>query len=354
MSVLAIAGTAKGAFLISSDNNRTDFAVRGPLFKGWKVTAASRNADGEYFLATASDVYGPAIHRSSDLENWTQLVHGPRFEEEAGRKLNQIWFLSTDSSAYYAGVDEAGLFRSTDAGEHWQAVAGLNEHESREGWFPGAGGLCAHSLLRDTMNPDRLWCGISAVGVFRTEDGGTTWTPKNKGIKVIIPDQDNSEIGFCVHALAQDPGDADLIWQQNHVGMYRTRDGGEQWESIQNGLPSTFGFPLVVDPHTRWLYSFPLTSDEYRLPTDGKCAVYRSQDQGDSWHALTDGLPQERFYAGPLRSAMDVDGFDPCGIYFGTTSGTFHYSNDRGDTWNILPDTFPRILCVAVFTDDNG
>ncbi|MCH8245140.1 MAG: exo-alpha-sialidase [Bacteroidetes bacterium] len=354
MGVLIIVGTVKGAFLVRSDDKRNSWTVDGPHFKGWKVTTASRNSNGEYFLATASDTYGHAIHRSADLENWTQIVDGPKFEEEAQRKLNQIWFLATEADDYYAGVDEAGLFKSTNHGDSWLPVSGLNEHETRSGWCPGAGGMCAHAFLRDSQNPDRMWCGISAVGVFRTEDGGQTWTPKNQGIKVVIPDEDDSEIGFCVHALAQDPDDPNVIWQQNHSGMYRTRDGGDRWESIQNGLPSTFGFPIVVDPHTKWLYSFPLHSDEFRLPVDGKCQVYRSQDQGDSWHPLGNGLPESRYHAGVLRGAMDIDGHDPCGIYFGTTSGTVHYSNDRGEQWQSLPDIFPRILTVKVFSESDA
>ena len=192
------------------------------------------------------------------------------------------------------------------------------------------------------------------MGVFRTEDGGVRWIPKNNGVQIIIPDKDHPDIGVCVHALVQDPENPDTIWQQNHRGMYRSMDGGDSWQSIQNGLPSTFGFPLVRDPHSGFLFCFPLHSDEYRLPVDGKCLIYRSRDRGDSWEPMGEGLSSKRFYAGVLRSAMDIDGLDPCGLYFGTTSGTVHTSNDGGESWQTLPYTLPRILTVRVFQENDG
>ncbi len=349
MSVTLLVGTIKGAFVIRSNSDRTAWELEDLIFKGWKVTAATRAVDGTFFIGTASDIYGPAIQRSTDLKQWEQVKRGPQFDESLGRKLNQIWFISTKGDTYYAGADEAGLFQSRDGGNTWKAVNGLNDHDTRPGWRPGAGGLCAHAFLRDPSNPDRMWCGISAVGVFRTDDGGATWSPKNSGVQVIIPDENNSEIGYCVHALTHDPENPDVIWQQNHRGMYRTTDGGDHWESIQNGLPSTFGFPLERDPHTGSLFCFPQESDEFRVPVDGKCRVYRSHDNGDSWHPLGTGLPKKGFYGSVLRGAMAVDELASCGVYFGTTSGTMHMSKDCGDTWITFDEVFPRILCVSAF-----
>ena len=352
MGVTIVVGTVKGAFALRSDDSRGTWQIDGPLFKGWKVTAAARRSDGTWLLATASDVYGCAIHKSADLKEWRQVAKGPEYPKGGKRKLNQIWKLVVHDSACYAGVDEAGLFRSSDGGETWAPLAGLNEHRTREAWCPGAGGLCAHSILIDPADPKRIWCGISAVGVFRSDDGGESWQAKNEGVPVILEDKEFKEIGFCVHALAQDPDNAERIFRQDHRGMFRTADGGDRWERIENGLASGFGFPLVMDRRTRALFAVPLESDEYRMPKDGKLRVYRSTDGGDSWQALSKGLPQEHAYAGVLRAAVDVDHLDPCGVYMGTTSGDVYVTADAGESWTALPCRLPRINCVAAFVDE--
>ncbi|MCG8407239.1 MAG: hypothetical protein MI923_18735 [Phycisphaerales bacterium] len=350
MSVTVIVGTAKGGFVLRSDDRRS-WQIEGPFFKGWKVTTVARADDGTFLIGAASDVYGAAIHKSKDLSDWRQVAQGPAYSEDEKRQLTQIWKLVVQDGAYYAGVAEAGLFRSEDRGETWQPMPGLNDHRSRSAWMPGAGGLCAHSILIDPANPKRLWCGISAVGVFRSDDGGDTWHPKNNGVPVILEDKEFSEIGFCVHALAQDPDNADLIYRQDHRGMFRTKDGGDHWERIENGLPSGFGFPLVLDRETRALYAAPLESDEFRLPCDGKFQIFRSRNGGDAWEPLTNGLPQEHAYAGVLRGAMDADHLAPCGVYVGTTSGDVFVSSDGGDRWNALPYRLPRVHCVAAYVE---
>ena len=248
-------------------------------------------------------------------------------------------------------MDVAGLFASDDGGESWSPVEALNEHPTRSGWSPGAGGLCAHALLVDPSNTDRVWCGISAVGVFRTDDGGQTWHAKNKGIPVVLEDKKHKDIGFCVHGLAAEPDDANTIYRREHVGMFRSRDGGDNWQRIENGLPSWFGFPVAIDRRSRALFVHPMESDEYRMPTDGKFRMFRSRDGGDSWESLSKGLPQQRAYMGVLRGALDVDHLDPCGVYVGTTAGTVYVSNDAGDSWTELPCTLPRVLSVSVFND---
>jgi hypothetical protein len=349
MSVCTLVGTAKGAFLLRSEN-RVDWSVEGPLFKGWKVTAATRDADGRIYVATASDVYGPAIHASEDLASWRQLEAVPAWPEASERKLNQIWTLVAGRNRLLAGVDVAGLFESHDRGESWQPVEGLNEHATRDNWYPGAGGLCAHSVLLDPRSPERMWVGISAVGVFRSDDAGLSWTPKNRGVPVIIEDKRHKDIGYCVHALAQHPDDAATIFRQDHRGMFVTRDGGDSWQAIQNGLPSTFGFPLGLDPNTGALFSVPLESDEYRMPRGGELAVYRSRDEGASWQPLRAGLPDDH-YSGVLRGALAVDGLDPCGVTFGTSAGTVHTSANCGDTWNTVPCSLPRVLSVRTFLE---
>jgi len=351
MQVTLLVGTAKGAFVWRSDARRREWQLEGPLFKGWKVTAACRVPGGDTFLGTASDVYGPAIQRSADLAEWRQVDAGPRYDGDSGWTLRQVWTLEGSNGALYAGVDEAGLFHSGDGGTSWQLVEGLSAHPTRPAWYPGAGGLCAHAVLVDRRAPERLWCGISAVGVFHSPDAGRTWEPRNAGVPGVIEDPSHAGIGACVHALAADPGDADAIWRQDHRGMFRTRDGGRSWERIENGLPSSFGFPLAIDARTKALFACPLESDEYRLPIGGRLRIYRSRDGGDSWEALERGLPTAHSYAGVLRRALAVDSLEPCGVYAGTTAGEVFASADGGDSWTRLSATLPRILCVEAFVE---
>lgn len=351
MSILAIVGTAKGAFLLRSNERRERWTLEGPLFKGWKATAAARDHRGRYFIAIASDVYGAALQMSIDLEQWRQIDNGPSYPKGGPRKLNQIWKIFAGKDSLYAGVDEAGLFRSDDGGETWRPVEGLNEHPTRSAWQPGAGGLCAHAILSDPRDPRRMWCGISAVGVFRTDDGGRTWTSKNQGVRVVVEDKEHKDVGYCVHGLVQDPSNADTIYRQDHAGMYRTNNRGDTWEKNEDGLPSGFGFPIVIDPLTRSLFAAPLVSDEDRVMPEGRLRVYRSRNGGDSWEPAASGLPQEHVYTGVLRGAMAVDGLDPCGVYLGTTSGTIHISSDLGTKWTSLPYILPRVLSVSVFIE---
>ncbi len=349
--VTLLVGTQKGAFVFRSDDRREKWALEGPVFRGWKVTAAGRGVDGETLVATASDVYGAAIHKSRDLKTFAQVKEGPKLPEGAPGQMKQIWFVARAGERLFAGIDDAALFASADGGDTWKLVEGLTGHESRGAWYPGAGGLCAHSFLSDPKDPKKLWCGISAVGVFRSEDGGDTWTPRNEGVPIIIEDKKWKGIGYCVHAIDNDPAAPGHIWRQDHRGMYRTRDGGDSWQKIEKGLPSSFGFALARNKKTRTLFSVPLESDEYRLPPGGRLTPYRSRNDGDSWEAIGRGLPAGPSFSSVLRSAMTSDDLEPGGVYFGTTSGTVHASRDDGETWTTLPGSFPRILTVRAFVD---
>ena len=342
-------GTVKGGFVFSSSDRR-QWSDPKTIFRGWKVSAAGRSRSGRYLAGVSSWVYGTTVQLSDDLENWEQMENGPSYDSESGRKLDEIWRFNTAADTLYAGVSEAGLFASRDDGVTWHGIDGLNDHSTRSQWQPGFGGLCAHAILVDPKNPNRIWCGISAVGVFRSDDGGQTWIPKNRGIAKVVEDEKESEIGFCVHGLAADPDNADIIYRQDHAGMYRSSDGGDSWQKNEDGLPSGFGFPIAIDQNSKALFAFPQESGEYRMPPDRRFQVYRSLDEGDSWHpsGSTDGPTS---LAGVLRGAMAVDSADPCGVYAGTTSGTVHVSADGGDSWTELPVTLPRILCVEVFAD---
>ncbi len=350
MSVRLMVGTGKGGFWVSSDDRRA-WKVSGPFFKGWKVTAGVRLADGRYMAAVASDIYGPALHVSRDGVDWEQLPNGPAYPDGSDRRLRQVWTLRENRGVVYAGVQDAGLFTSSDGGESWDAVAGLNEHTSRAAWMPGAGGLCAHALLFDDRDPDRMWCGISAVGVFRTDDGGATWTPRNEGVPAALEDEHHKGIGTCVHALAQDPDDSDRIFRQDHLGMFRSGDGANRWERNERGLDAAFGFPIVIDRTSKFLFAVPLEADQYRVPPGGALQVFRSTDAGDSWHSASAGLPAADAYGTVLRGAMAVDNLEPGGVYMGTTAGTLHVSADLGESWTNLPVTLPRILHLSAWVD---
>lgn len=351
MATRLLIGTVKGGFIATANNGRTNWTIDGPFFKGWKVTASARERSGRHLLATASDVYGPAIHISDDLKNWRQVAKGPAWPKDSERKLNQIWTINADGDRYYLGVDEAGLFSSDDQGESWQPVTSLNEHKTRSGWQPGAGGLCLHAILIDPKNPQRIWAGMSAVGVMRSDDGGKSWQPKNAGVPHVLEDKQYKDIGFCVHGLAADPGDADIIYRREHVGMFRSKDGGDTWERIENGLNSWFGFPVAMDRSSGNVYIIPLESDEYRLPVKGKLEVFKSSDGGNSWKSASNGLPTSGSFGGILRGAMDVDHQKPCGVYFGTTSGEVFVTGDAGGSWSKLPVTLPRVMSVRAIAD---
>ena len=325
MGVRLMVGTAKGGFWVTSANRR-DWEVTGPFLKGWKVTAGLRLSNGRFVAAVGSDVYGPAVHM------YNNYVHNGRSPGTVGGQPH-----SGDGSHASGGS--------------WDPVTGLNEHATRGAWTPGAGGLCCHALLFSRDNPERMWCGISAVGVFRTDDGGTTWMPKNRGVYWTHEDEEFKEIGYCVHALAQDPDDPGVIYRQDHSGMYRSRDGAERWERNEKGLDTAFGFPIVLDRASRFLFAVPQESDQYRVPVGGALQVMRSTDGGDSWHSASSGLPAQNAFGTVLRGAMAVDDLEPGGVYMGTTSGTLHVSDDLGESWTNLPVVLPRILHVSAWVE---
>jgi hypothetical protein len=337
-------GTEKGAFFLRRAGD--GWQVDGPVLKGWRVTTFGRAPSGDHLLATGSNWFGAAIHRSADLATWEQIVDGPSWPEGSDRKLNHIWTITGAGATRYAGIDDAGLFRSDDDGSSWQPVDGFNEHSTRGTWFPGFGGLAAHSLLVDPTDPARMWLGVSAVGVFRTEDGGATWALRNAGVEPTVPDDDHPEVGYCVHRIVGDPDDPETLWRQDHKGVYRSGDGADSWQRIEEGLPAGFGFAMARDARTGALFVVPLESDERRMPVGGEFRVFRSGDRGESWGVSGDGHPEAAVYAGVLRDAMDTDGAG--GVFVGSTAGTIHISTDSGDSWAMLPEILPRILSVRV------
>lgn len=331
-------GTEKGGYLVDSETG-----VTGPLFPGWMVTAFGRAPGGDHLAALGSNWFGAAIHRSPDLEVWTQVEKGPEYGGD--RELSQIWTFQVVGDRLYAGVAEAGLFVSDDDGFTWTGVDSLNEHRTRGEWVPGFGGLCAHRIL---SAGDTMWVAISAVGVFRSDDGMTTWDLKNDGIPAVgLPeDTPRPEIGYCVHNLDHDPQQPQRMWRQDHAGVFRSEDGGDNWERIEEGLPAGFGFVMRRDHASGRLFTIPLTADENRVPVDGEMRVYRSDDDGTTWSVAGEGWSEAPAFTGVLRGAVDADGEGT--LAFGTTAGKVWVTDDAGDNWNELAPTFPRILAVSI------
>jgi photosystem II stability/assembly factor-like uncharacterized protein len=265
-----------------------------------------------------------------------------------------VWHLEpslTEPDTVYAGVEDAALFRSTDGGKTWHELASLRSTKG-ELWQPGAGGMCLHTVILDRHNPQRIFTAISAAGVFKTDDGGKTWRPVNRGLKsqYELPDPD-AEVGHCVHNIAMHPSRPHVLFMQKHWDVMRSDDAGESWQEVSGNLPTDFGFPIAVHAHEpNTVYVVPIKSDSEHFPPEGKLRVYRSRSGGNEWDALTKGLPQRDCYVNILRDAMAVDSLDPCGVYFGTTGGQVYGSADGGDTWQPLVRDLPAVLSVEVQT----
>ncbi|MBB4932937.1 photosystem II stability/assembly factor-like uncharacterized protein [Lipingzhangella halophila] len=256
-----------------------------------------------------------------------------------------------DPDTVYAGVEDAALFRTTDGGHTWHELPGLRQHTTASGWMPGAGGLCLHSILLDPRGNGRIYTAISAAGVFRSDDGGQTWQAANRGLLTDgIPDPD-AESGHCVHRLAMHPSRPDVLFMQKHWDVMRSDDGADSWTEVSGNLPTDFGFPIAVHSHEPdTVYVVPITSDSLHYPPDGQLRVYRSRTGGQDWEPLTAGLPQQHCYVNVLRDAMAVDTLDECGVYFGTTGGQVYASADAGDNWTPVVQDLPPVLSVEVQT----
>ncbi len=344
-------GTPKGAFILDGDADRHDWALRGPLCGGWPVHDISADAATGALLAGAgSPWFGPAVWRSDDLgETWTHSSEGLTYGDD-GPKVATVWNVTAGiDGSLYAGVEPAGLFRSTDGGATWSHIEGLTNHPSRPEWVPGNGGLILHTIVPHPTDPARLWVGISAVGVFETRDGGATWHTRNTGVRAEFnPENRFPEFGQCVHKLVMASDGGERLYQQNHCGVYRSTDGGERWEEITGSLPSDFGFAMTAhprDPMTVW--NIPLTDPtEGRMMPGQAAAVWRTHDGGDTWIRAGDGLPQSEAFVGVLREAMAHDELDPAGVYFGTSTGQVYGSADEGRSWSKIAEDLPPIWSV--------
>jgi photosystem II stability/assembly factor-like uncharacterized protein len=358
--VTVLVGTTRGSFFFTADEDRKKWDMTGPHLDGWEIYSLLGNSDhtngNRIFAGTSHFVYGPTIRVSNDLgANWTQVEAGPRYSQNSGFKLNRIWQIvpghPSEPDTLYAGVDEAGLFVSRDGGTTWDEVTGLTQHPTRAEWGPGNGGLCLHTILIDPSNAKRMWVAISAVGVFRTDDGGQTWKVCNKGLPQVETGVRNQEVGRCVHKIVLDPKDSNTLYMQFHGGVFKSTDGADYWEAIESGLPGNFGFPMGITGAGD-LFVIPLESDIQRHVKDGELQVYRSRNGGSSWESTRNGLPEQPQYVGVLRDALAVDNLEPAGVYFGTSMGEVFFSPDAGESWDRLPGQFPRITMIKTWVRD--
>ena len=359
---LLLVGTMKGAFIFRSDGAREKWDVAGPYFPGRSVYAMNfdgRNGRQRLWAAVNSSYWGSFLSSSNDFgKTWSDPeAYNIKFPEGSEVSLKQIWQIvpghPSEPDTLYCGVEPAALFKSTDAGETWSLERGLFDHPHRTQWMPGGGGLCLHTILPDPSNDQRLFVAISTGGVYRTDDGGQNWQPRNKGIfvKFLPPGQQYPEWGQCVHKVARHASNPDRMFLQHHWGVYRSDDAGDSWIDIGKGLPSDFGFALEIDPHdANTVYIIPIESDEFRCTPEAKLRVYRTKNAGESWEALTEGLPQEDAFETILRDSMKADANDPTGLYFGTRNGKLFGSSNGGDSWTAISEGLPAITCVKTAT----
>jgi hypothetical protein len=355
--VRLLVGTKKGAFILDSDTARQDWSIRGPLCEGWPVhDVIVEPGSGAILVAAGNPWYGPAVWRSEDDgATWTHSSVGLTYGD-AAEPMKNIWSLAaTPDGGLLAGVEPAGLFRSDDKGATWRHIEGLTNHPSRPTWGPGAGGLILHTIIPHPTDTDRTWVGISAVGVFETRDGGTSWAARNVGVRASSnPTDPFPETGQCVHKFAMAAGEPETLYQRNHNGVYRSDDGSETWQEITGNLSTDFGFAMAAhprDPATCWL--IPLsTPEEGRFMPDGQTAVWRTNDRGASWIRSDAGLPTHDAFMSVLREAMASDTLDPVGITFGTETGQLWHSSDEGASWRMITDTLPEIWAVEAVVLD--
>jgi photosystem II stability/assembly factor-like uncharacterized protein len=366
--VRVLVGTRKGAFILTSDGKRKDWTVSGPHFAGWEIyhLKGSPVDPNRLYASQTSGWFGQVMQRSNDGgETWETAGNKFIYDGVPGThqwydgtphpwEFKRVWHIEpslNDPETVYAGIEDAALFISKDGAQNWEELSGLRKHGTGPHWQPGAGGMCLHTILVDPINPERIFIAISSAGAFRTDDGGKTWKPINRGLKSEhIPDP-FAEVGHCVHRLAMHPSRPDVLFMQKHWDVMRSNDAGDSWQEVSGNLPTDFGFVIDVHAHEpETIYVVPIKSDSEHYPLGGKLQVFRSRSGGNDWEPLTSGLPQKDCYVNVLRDAMAIDSLDSCGVYFGTTGGQVYASADAGDTWNPIVRDLPAVLSVEVQT----
>jgi len=352
---LLLVGTVKGLFILRSSEKRSRWELGGPYFHGNNIFALAYDKRGgrQRIWASTQSFWGATLRSSDDFgKSWTNPPEAPiRFPADTGTSLKNIWQIAPgrddEPDTLYCGVEPAALFESRDAGETWSLNRPLFDHPHRTRWLPSNGGLALHTIVPDPGDKQRMYIAVSTGGVYRTSDGGQTWTPQNRGVRVTFAPNQYPEFGQCVHKIVMHPAHPQRLFLQNHWGLYRSDDCAETWTDIANGVPSDFGFAMTIHPdHPDWVYIVPVDSDEFRCSCEGRLRVFRTRNAGQSWEALSRGLPQKNAFETVLRDAMTTDNCDPAGIYFGTRSGELFGSLDDGRTWQKILEGLPSILCV--------
>jgi hypothetical protein len=356
-TTMLMVGTKRGLFLLTS-RDRQRWEVTPTTLSGGRVYFAAldqRRSTPRLFATDNGDFFGTFLRYSDDFgQTWVEPERNIQFPEDSGRKLNNIWTIvpgrAGDPDTLYAGVDPASLWESHDGGVTWTLNEALESHPTREQWNPGAGGLCLHTIIPDPSNAQRMWLGISAVGCLRTDDGGKSWTFANKGTRADFQPEKYPEWGQCLHRMVQHPTEPDVLYQQNHCGIYKSLNAGDEWIDIHANLPVDFGFPIALDPHNpETLYV--IEENMARNNITDQFTIYRTQNAGEHWESLTNGLPSgPGVRLGVLRHGMCTDSHDPCGVYVGTNTGQLFASTDRGDSWRAIADFMPSIFSVTVAT----
>jgi photosystem II stability/assembly factor-like uncharacterized protein len=354
-----LAGTRKGLFIGRSDADRERWTWDAPVFPMEEIYSTAIDTRGpvpRLLVGSTSVPYGPQVFRSDDLgRSWDETPGGTiRFPQDTGAAVERVWQLQpspADGTVVWAGTQPSALFRSDDRGETFALVRSLWDHPHRPHWQAGYGGQAIHTIVPHPTDPDIVTVAMSTGGVYRSEDGGASWTPHNRGITAEFMPEQEPEFGQCVHKIAVDAGDPDRLYAQNHGGVFRSDDAGRRWVSIADGLPADFGFPIVAHPRRPGtVYVFPLTADIERFPPGGKPAVWRSDDAGQTWSETGPGLPPETWTV-VLRDAFTADAADPAGLYVGTRHGSLWASNDEGGGWGEIRAGLPDVCCLraAVF-----
>lgn len=355
--VILTVGTVKGAFIFHSDQSRREFRIAGPYFKGQGVYSTAYLPDRtapRILMSNRSEHWGAVVSWSDDFgASWHEPADGNiKYPTASGLSLNAVWALEAapriGADVVFAGADPAALFRSDDRGQTFSPVEALLNHPERPYWMPGFGGLCLHTVMPHPSDANRMIVGISAAGVYRTDDGGKSWTRRNQGVRLDAGPPNAPHFSpQCAHKLRYDAKDPARVYLQNHPGVYRSDDGGDSWVDIGAGLPSVFGFPLVAHPRrSNTAFIIPLESDQFRVPPGGAAKVWRTLDAGASWEPLGNGLPQHDAYFAVLRDAFSSDSLEPAGLYFGTRGGQLFASADEGESWRSIADWLPAVLCV--------
>jgi hypothetical protein len=366
--VRVLVGTRKGAFIISADGKRDRWNISGPHFAGWEIyhMKGSQADPDRLYASQSTGWHGQIVQRSNDGgQTWDVVDNKFAYDGVPGThqwydgtphpwEFKRVWHFEpslNDPDTVYAGVEDAAIFRTTDGGKSWHELPGLRGHGTGPRWQPGAGGMCLHTILIDPTKPSRMYIAISAAGAFRTDDGGTTWQPINRGLVSEFLPEKTAEVGHCVHRIALHRSRPSTLYMQKHWDVMRTDNCGESWQEVSGNLPTDFGFVIDVHAHEpETIYVVPIKSDREHFPLDGKLRVYRSRTGGNEWEELTKGLPQSDCYVNVLRDAMAIDSLDKCGVYFGTTGGQVYASTDAGDSWAPIARDLPAVLSVEVQT----